>query len=330
MELISRMALVLLLAAGWVRGVEPAEPQSADAAPPTDQAVEVDFQLTLISEPASLSPEALAQKLADYRAKLPPDRPLPDEAVAEYRRTLTERIEDKSDEHLVMAPDFTAIRADSPRGVAFWDIRRGAECLMIYSNDQISITSDPEGKVQRSGDMARAVLEMSAKRAYRWVNSHTGGDSSVSVSSDQTTVKRGAKTVVFAAGRKQLISTEEAYGPGRTDRVEYADYRNFDGVAFPSKVTRTSTTPDGGRFRFIYEIKKVTVSGDPKVPTISEEVGLVQVFDQRFSPPLRYQAFRTLPDRQLVETWTKDPDALDKHNAEARFAASTAKPWWKK
>ncbi len=77
-------------------------------------------------------------------------------------------------------------------------------------------------------------------------------------------------------------------------------------------------------------IKKVTVSRDPKVPSISEEVGLVQVFDSRFTPPIRYQAFRTLPDRQLVETWIKDPDALNKHNAEAQFAASIAKPWWQK
>lgn len=289
---------------------------------PVSQAVQVDFQFTLISEPGTPSPEVLDQKMAAYRAKLPADRLGFDQAIAEYRKTLTERIESKGNMRLVMAPDFTAIRMEQVLGDAFWDIRQGADSFFFYSNNHVFITNDSDRKVQRSGDMARSLLEMPGKLSPEWINALRADDTTLTRTPDHLTLQRGSKTVTLEAGGKQVVSTEENFSSDRTDRVDYSEFRDFGGIRFPAKVTRTVNSPEGQRMIFIYEITNVKISNDFKVPLINDEVGLVKVNDSRFSPPLQYLAFHSLPERSLVEKWTKNSNALDKHNADAQAAAS--------
>ncbi|CAN5768693.1 hypothetical protein BH09VER1_BH09VER1_45750 [soil metagenome] len=287
------------------------------AEPPLTQAVQIDYQLTAVTEPPAYTPEQVEQKLDELRKVWPADASGLNEAVQAMHDTLLGRRESTSESRLVMGLDFAANRDADLSGPVRWTLRKGGDRYDLIEGQILVINHDPKVRTSTFCDLARRSLGLLGRLDAGTLRELSVGKPEVTRGNGTLTLKQGVLTVVLDTKGKEvrlhsIQRGQEAHQ--QKSRTVFEDYREMGGIVLPCKVTDSFETDESGRITRVYSVKKVSFGPDYEVPLINANFGFLQVQDGRFTPAVTYLAMDQLASEDAIGKWAEDPAALEEHN----------------
>lgn len=279
--------------------------------------VVIAYQVNELSEPVGQNSDEVARQIADYKNALEEvDASVRDEMVKSYSHSLNARVEKKREGVFVLCPEFFANNLSEANGLSIWEIRRGTNRYRIVGNQSLSIFSD-QGRNRRDfADTALESIGVLGKLNESLVATLKGKETKLTESNEEMSLTNGNLTVELKKVSDQFVlSSVQKLVPEfkQKELILFGDYRETAGKLVPFQVT-FSFEGDGRRISRTFNIQDIVFGGEYSVPLVNQDIGLINVHDARFEPPIDYLAISQLPDDKQIVEWITEPSVLRKHN----------------
>ena len=286
---------------------------------PSLSGFQIDYDFTNITEPANQNAQSIEQAVNSFRKELETNNVADVEGMcATYKAQLEKKTQEKYKGFFTLGSSFYANHvSEGSKGGNIWDIRSGSSLYTLMGKNSLYIINDPEARKEDWALLARNSIGSLGRLTPEILKELKSQATEISKENGKLVYKKGNLTVTINVNGNQFeLSSIEKVEPsvGQKDELLFQDYRMFNGISVPAKVTSTFTTKTN-RISRVYAINNVRWKQDSPVPLINTSLGVTDVCDARFTPPIRYLAFKELPSDSQIAEWVSDPATLKKYNA---------------